>query len=99
MFTPQTPITDAQESGLASLANEISSAIAYAPGMQDIRVTVTECAGEFLLEGTIPDKATADRIEAVARAIGGGKVISRLQIANDEACRKTDANGDRRQPG
>ncbi|EPE97432.1 BON domain-containing protein [Rhizobium grahamii] len=82
MFMPQFDgyASIGERAPLASLADEIWSAIAYCGFTEDLELSVVESAGVFFLEGKAPNQAVADRILQVARRCAGPIVLSRISI-------------------
>ena len=65
---------------LAGAAATISSAIAYATGMEDAHINVTEDAGMFFLEGTAPF-ALIGRATEIATSLAGARVCNIIRAA------------------
>ncbi|MBB3541307.1 MULTISPECIES: BON domain-containing protein [unclassified Rhizobium] len=82
MFMPQFDgyASIGERAPLASLAEEILSAIAYCGCAEDLQLSIVESAGLFFLEGQVPTQAAADQILQVARRCAGSIVLSRISI-------------------
>lgn len=59
----------------------MASAIAYAPGMENVRITVRAEHGMIRLEGTAPTLTIADRAVEIAIEVAGCRVRSDITMS------------------
>ncbi len=66
---------------MAGLCAAVSAAIAYAAGLEDAEIRVSEKGGVIYLDGSAPSACVAEAAIGVARDIAGHSVCNRIEPA------------------
>jgi hypothetical protein len=92
MLSAISPFTDPSRSPSLGLVPAIQAAIAYAPGLERSRITVTCESGIVLLNGTTHSREAMEQAALIARHIGGFPVRNRLALTIDDGIEDSDAH-------
>jgi osmotically-inducible protein OsmY len=81
MFMSILPVGSLVGAQMAGLCAAVSSALAYAAGLDGARIEVSQDSGVIYLDGSAPSLTALETALSVARDIAGNSVCNRIEPA------------------
>ena len=81
MFMSILPVGSLVGAQMAGLCAAVSSAMAYASGLDGARIEVSQDSGVIYLDGSAPSLTALETALSVARDIAGNSVCNRIEPA------------------